>query len=366
MQSLLFLPDISGFTKFIHETEIEHSQHIIQGLLEVLLNTNKIDLIVSEIEGDAIFFYRPGKPPSFEEILEQIKKMFLGFHLYIKELENDRVCDCGACSTAINLSLKFIVHFGEVSLSKIKEHTKLLGSDVIIAHRLLKNNLNEQEYVLFSAQYIQFAGETESAERTDWVKKLVGSVSYEHIGEINYTYILLSGLKSEIPKITPEYQARRYKRPILVEHEISAPMRLIYNTIIDLSLRLNWTDGLRDIKYNKGEIPRVGVKHICALPFGNVEIETVERRFKKGVIEYAERATNMKIVHNATTFYILKDTTAGTIVSVEFHYEPLPVLGRVIDLFLRPIMKKSLRRSLLNLKHFCEHRLSDGLKEQTR
>ena len=34
---LFFIPDISGYTKFISETEISHSQHIIQNLLEGLV-----------------------------------------------------------------------------------------------------------------------------------------------------------------------------------------------------------------------------------------------------------------------------------------------------------------------------------------
>ena len=39
-KSLLFLPDISGYTKFIQTTEVEHSQHIISELLEVLIAAN--------------------------------------------------------------------------------------------------------------------------------------------------------------------------------------------------------------------------------------------------------------------------------------------------------------------------------------
>jgi hypothetical protein len=50
--TLLFIPDISGFTKFVDATEITHSQHIIQGLLEALLDAYKRDLKVSETECD--------------------------------------------------------------------------------------------------------------------------------------------------------------------------------------------------------------------------------------------------------------------------------------------------------------------------
>jgi hypothetical protein len=35
--SLLLTPDTSGFTVFVHETELEHSQYIISGLLNALI-----------------------------------------------------------------------------------------------------------------------------------------------------------------------------------------------------------------------------------------------------------------------------------------------------------------------------------------
>ncbi len=57
-RSLLFIPDISGFTKFVQTTEVEHSQHVISELLEVLISANTQELKLAEIEGDALFFYR--------------------------------------------------------------------------------------------------------------------------------------------------------------------------------------------------------------------------------------------------------------------------------------------------------------------
>ena len=36
--ALLFIPDISGFTKFVGENEIQHSRHIIEELQEVLID----------------------------------------------------------------------------------------------------------------------------------------------------------------------------------------------------------------------------------------------------------------------------------------------------------------------------------------
>jgi hypothetical protein len=61
---LLFIPDISGFTKFVNETEIEHSRYIIEELLENIINSNQIVLTNYEIEGYAVLFYRIGKTHS--------------------------------------------------------------------------------------------------------------------------------------------------------------------------------------------------------------------------------------------------------------------------------------------------------------
>src|SRR5712691_6555809 len=112
-KGLLFLPDISGFTRFVNETEIEHCRLIIQELLEILLNANRIGLEVSEIEGDAILFYKFGEPPELEALYRQVEEMFCAFHRNLVAYEQHRYCQCKACTAAINLTLKVITHYGE-------------------------------------------------------------------------------------------------------------------------------------------------------------------------------------------------------------------------------------------------------------
>src|SRR6185503_7484253 len=149
-QALLFMPDISGFTRFVNETEILHSQHIVQELLEILIDSNEIGLQVSEIEGDAIFFYRIGEKPSLDSLLKQVEKMYFNFHRHLKLYDHQRICNCGACQSAISLKLKIIAHYGEVAEYTVKEHKKLFGKDVILIHRLLKNNIDSNEYILLT------------------------------------------------------------------------------------------------------------------------------------------------------------------------------------------------------------------------
>ena len=114
-RGLLFIPDISGFTRFVNEVEISHSRFIIQQLLEELIKANDSGLEISEIEGDAILFYKYGDPPDLASLYKQVAKMFRAFHQYLIAYDNRKICQCKACISAVNLSLKVItlrrVHF---------------------------------------------------------------------------------------------------------------------------------------------------------------------------------------------------------------------------------------------------------------
>lgn len=78
-EALIFIPDISGYTKFITETEAKHSKHIIVELLEVIISANNLGMQISEIEGDAVLYYRKGDPPKIDELILQAKKCFWHF-----------------------------------------------------------------------------------------------------------------------------------------------------------------------------------------------------------------------------------------------------------------------------------------------
>ena len=105
-ESLILIPDISGFAAFVNNTEIYHSRHIISELLELLIKSDDLDLDVAEIEGDAVLFIKEGSVPSVKDLIDQAEKMFLQFHRHLRQYDLQRICNCGACSTASGLSLK--------------------------------------------------------------------------------------------------------------------------------------------------------------------------------------------------------------------------------------------------------------------
>mgnify|MGYP001801106820 CR=1 FL=1 len=136
-QATILIPDISGYTRFLTKTELSHSTHIVNELLQVVADTVLKRFTLAEIEGDALLTYAQGRVPR-EEIEQITREAFLNFHYYLKVIERDSVCRCGACQGVSDLSLKFVVHYGRFDEVKIAQLTKLSGPDMIIAHRLLK------------------------------------------------------------------------------------------------------------------------------------------------------------------------------------------------------------------------------------
>jgi Protein of unknown function (DUF2652) len=190
-KGLLFIPDISGFTDFVINIELVHSGQIIQELLELLIASNEVGLDISEVEGDAILFYKFGDLPDLAVIYEQVEKMFNSFHQQLKLYEKERTCDCRACASAINLSLKIITHYGEFTEYNIKNFTNLIGKDVIVAHLLLKNNIAGQEYWLVTTNSLK---EDKPVDYREWMKWEKSFKQTEH-GDVHFHFTDLGSLK---------------------------------------------------------------------------------------------------------------------------------------------------------------------------
>src|SRR5258706_5331896 len=194
-RGLLFIPDISGFTRFVNDVEIEHSRFIIQQLLEVLIRANEIGLEISEIEGDAILFYKFGEPQKLESLYKQVEKMFREFHEYLVAYDSRKICHCKACISAADLSLKVITHYGEFTPLNIQRFNKLIGKDVIVAHQLLKNDIANHEYWLVTKS-LQDHQPIEFAQWMHWDT----STKQTESGEVGFHYTRLDSLKNEIPR----------------------------------------------------------------------------------------------------------------------------------------------------------------------
>ncbi len=156
--AVLMIADISGYTKFMiaNQTALGHGQFVITELMKTVLKEAKLPLMISKLEGDAVFLFletsdeKQGKTAKTEYLLTKMNRMVSLFHSKIAELIASNLCPCGACQHIDRLRLKIIVHRGQALFYRIDRFTELSGSDVILVHRLLKNSLMQEEYILLS------------------------------------------------------------------------------------------------------------------------------------------------------------------------------------------------------------------------
>src|SRR4030095_11878821 len=261
-RGLLFIPDISGFTKFVNESEIDHSRLIIQELLEILINSNQIGLEVSEVEGDAILFYKFGEIPRLQELYDQVEKMFCEFHRSINAYSVSRFCRCKACISAINLTLKIITHYGEFTGYNVKNFNKLIGKDVIVAHQLLKNDIAQHEYWLITDNLLQ---DKEPDHLTEWME-WGDRVQQTETGQITYHFTQLAELKNRIkPEPPPQLELSKKIKVISVSREYDFGVKHLFYTALHFEFRHLWQEGVNGIDQVDHLIPGIGTKHRCIL-----------------------------------------------------------------------------------------------------
>lgn len=181
----LAIADISGYTKFMTSKKVSlaHAQAIITELIKSIISEIQIPLHIVEIEGDAVFFYGVEEQGaySWEQVLSLTSKKIIDFFYIFRHKLNDikrsNMCHCSACDGISDLRLKMITHIGEALFYKIENFSKISGPDVILVHRLLKNSIKANEYLLMSErsffginEHHKFAVEKRSEKYKDFGK----------------------------------------------------------------------------------------------------------------------------------------------------------------------------------------------------
>jgi len=353
--ALIFIPDISGFTKFVNETGIRTSRNLIADLLEIIIEANILDMSISEIQGDAVLFYRLGPPPSVQEVINQCKQIFIDFQNYLRIVERDTGSELGASLSDSRLTLKVVVHYGRLSVTHIREYVKLMGKDVIVAHRLLKNNIEGDEYVLLSEDYLKTQPEADIKPNFSWSRLLTGHTHYEHLGDIYYRYAFLTPLRLLVTSSRPLDDKKKYPNAYAADITIEAPARYVLRIISNFRLKPAWIEGMTKVHFDTTKANRMGISYKCDLNRGQIDIQTVQSFIGEDRIEYVEKIGNFRIFPNALLFFNLTTVTNEyTYLRIKFHYNPVSMGGYLYSSYIRRRMKLFLARSARNLKTLSE------------
>jgi class 3 adenylate cyclase len=178
----ILVADISGYTKFLTSSELDHGHAIVRELLGTVKDKFEPLLKVIRTEGDALFGYIPdaemSEPTHLLDLVEATYQAFADHQLNVKVAST---CTCNACSNSVSLDLKLVAHHAEFLVEDLGGgKPDLTGPEVILAHRLLKNTFKEDKGV--AAYFLVTDAVYERLERPEGAQE--HHESYEHFPEV--------------------------------------------------------------------------------------------------------------------------------------------------------------------------------------
>jgi hypothetical protein len=207
-RALLLIADIGGYTQYMqfHRSVLGHAEAATRRMLDRVVGAARgFELI--EIEGDAAFLSRDAAgldgPAELSAVTGAVVAMHRAFHQERRFVELN-MCPCGSCRQTSGLKLKFVAHVGEVAPQTIRRRKKLVGMDVIYAHRLLKNAVDLPEYLLVSDDLFRDGGAAASALAMRTTEQ-----DLEGIGQVQAHYVGVEDIASTLPPLADPSWPRR-------------------------------------------------------------------------------------------------------------------------------------------------------------
>ena len=232
------IADISGYTHFVSGVELDHAQDIIADIMDTLVKALRPSFRLAKFEGDAAFVYTLADKVDGSLLQDSIEAAYFAFRKRLRNIKQANSCECQACSRMQSLDVKFVVHHGEFIRQKMSGREELAGRDVILVHRLLKNDVGKtfgpRAYALYSDACVRAMGIDAKAQGL-----VEHAETIEHIGE---TKCWVSDLEQAW---TSENEARRsvVERDNafrVLETDFSAPRAALWDLITMPGNRPRW------------------------------------------------------------------------------------------------------------------------------
>lgn len=233
----LLLADISGYTPYLAGVELDHAHEILTDLLETIIDCVKPHLTIAKLEGDAVFGYAPDERiPRGQVVLQLVEKTYTAFRDRRYAIQQGTTCTCNACRNIPALDLKFIVHHGDYLLQTVRTIVEPIGSDVNLAHRLMKNSVSQatgwRAYAIYTAQALAHMELTLSQAHHQ-------IESYEHLGDVEIHCVDLQTHYDERSRMRRIFLSREEADRVL-EFDFAAPPLVLWDWFSDPAKRMLW------------------------------------------------------------------------------------------------------------------------------
>src|SRR4051794_26221670 len=239
------IADISGYTGYLADVELDHAQDILADLIGAVVTALRPNFRLAKLEGDAAFTYATMEKIDGSSLLDAIERCYLGFRRRRRDVRQATSCGCNACVRIPDLNLKFVVHHGTAIRQKVAGREELLGSDVIVVHRLLKNDVVEKTgttaYALISQQCV---------DATDIDPTALG------MQEITESYEVIGDVRAWVHDLERRWQEEETRKRVLVTEKESvltvsmpttAPPQVVWEYVTLPGRRRGWQAGVTDV-----------------------------------------------------------------------------------------------------------------------
>jgi uncharacterized protein YndB with AHSA1/START domain len=268
----LLIADISGYTGYLAGVELDHAMDILADLIDTIVSSLRPPFHLSKLEGDAAFVYLGGASVDGLHLQNVIEATYYEFRRRLRNITKTSICECDACRQIPNLDLKFVVHHGVIAKQMMSGTEELVGREVILVHRLLKNSvdgkLGKRPYVLYTDAFVK-AGKIDPAAQA----LVPHAETIDIIGEV----------KAWLTDLEAAWQAEENQKRIRVRPQdaifsmsgdIAAPRAMVWEYLTAPRLRNLWNVGTDRVDENPADDGKRGagtVNHCIHGPMAIVE-----------------------------------------------------------------------------------------------
>jgi uncharacterized protein YndB with AHSA1/START domain len=353
------IADISGYTRFLEAVELDHARDIIADLMDTILRRLRPPFRLAKFEGDAAFVYAAGEKADGSLLQDAVEGAYFAFRRRLRNIKLATTCECGACREMQTLDLKFVCHHGAFMKHRMGGREELVGRDVILVHRLLKNTASERlggrAYALYSDAFVRAVGVDPTAQ---------GLVEHNEpidvIGDVTCWLIDLEQAWLD-EGARRRSEVSRDMAAMVLEFEIAAPRPIVWEYFNLPEHRPKWrAEEIRETKSG----PRRGTGTVNHCVHGDHVV--VEEVTDWRPHDYMTKTTLLPIPGAAKvlmTYAFLETEAAGT--RVEIRVEKPKAKDRAFFEQVVPRFAKTITGEVATLKRILETRAPPpGLGEE--
>ncbi len=258
----LLIADISGYTSYLTGVELDHAQDVLADLIGTVVTALRPTFRLAKLEGDAAFTTAPAGALDGSMLLDTIERCYFGFRRRRRDVRQATSCECNACVRIPDLNLKFVAHVGPVARQKVFGHEELVGADVIVVHRLLKNTVIEatgrEAYAYLSQAAIASAGLDPAA---------IGLIPHDEV------YDVIGPVHGWVLDLERRWQEEDARARVLVgpaesvlgtDYEVAAPPQTVWEFLTTPGRRVEWQAGVTDVIQDApGNRRAIGTRNHC-------------------------------------------------------------------------------------------------------